>query len=33
VPATAEPFIRDDLSGFGAAVDEFRAGLAQGRPG
>ncbi len=33
VPATAEPFIRDDLSGFGAAVDEFRAELAQGRPG
>jgi uncharacterized protein YrrD len=32
VPATAEPFIRDDLSGFGAAVDEFRAALAQGRP-
>ena len=32
VPATAEPFIRDDLSGFGAAVDEFRADLAQGRP-
>ncbi|HWC12943.1 MAG TPA: PRC-barrel domain-containing protein [Acidimicrobiales bacterium] len=31
VPATAEPFIRDDLSGFGAAVDEFRAELARGR--
>jgi uncharacterized protein YrrD len=28
VPATVEPFIRDDLSGFGAAVDEFRAQLA-----
>jgi sporulation protein YlmC with PRC-barrel domain len=27
VPATAEPFIRDDLSGFGAAVDDFRAQL------
>jgi len=25
VPAAVEPFIRDDLSGFGAAVDEFRA--------
>ena len=33
VPATAEPFIRDDLSGFGAAVDEFRSELAQGRAG
>ncbi len=32
VPATAEPFIRDDLAGFGAAVDEFRAELAGGRP-
>ena len=31
VPATAEPFIRDDLSGFGAAVDEFRAELGRGR--
>ena len=31
VPATAEPYIRDDLSGFGAAVDEFRAELASGR--
>ncbi len=31
VPASAEPFIRDDLSGFGAAVDEFRAELARGR--
>ena len=31
VPATAEPYIRDDLSGFGAAVDEFRAELARGR--
>ncbi len=27
VPAAAEPFIRDDLSGFGAAVEEFRAQL------
>ena len=33
VPATAEPYIRDDLSGFGAAVDEFRAELAGGRRG
>ena len=33
VPATAEPYIRDDLSGFGAAVDEFRAQLASGRSG
>jgi uncharacterized protein YrrD len=24
VPASVEPFIRDDLAGFGAAVDEFR---------
>ena len=32
VPATVEPFIRDDLSGFGAAVDEFRAQLAGGGP-
>jgi uncharacterized protein YrrD len=24
VPAQVEPFIRDDLTGFGAAVDEFR---------
>jgi len=32
VPATAEPFIRDDLSGFGAAVEEFRAQLS-GSPG
>jgi uncharacterized protein YrrD len=29
VPASAEPFIRDDLSGFGAAVDDFRAQLAR----
>jgi uncharacterized protein YrrD len=28
VPAAVEPFIRDDLSGFGAAVDEFRVKLA-----
>jgi uncharacterized protein YrrD len=27
VPAAAEPYIRDDLSGFGAAVDEFRSDL------
>lgn len=27
VPATVEPFIRDDLSGFGGAVEEFRAQL------
>ncbi|MFN2606642.1 MAG: PRC-barrel domain-containing protein [Acidimicrobiales bacterium] len=32
VPASAEPFIRDDLSGFGAAVDEFRAQLHQTAP-
>jgi len=30
VPAAVEPFIRDDLSGFGAAVDEFRAHLSGG---
>jgi len=24
VPESVEPFVRDDLSGFGAAVDEFR---------
>ena len=24
VPATVEPFLRDDLAGFGAAVDDFR---------
>lgn len=29
VPASVEPFIRDDLSGFGAAVDEFRGQLPQ----
>lgn len=29
VPASAEPYIRDDLSGFGAAVDSFRAQLAE----
>lgn len=29
VPAAVEPFIRDDLAGFGAAVDEFRSGLDQ----
>lgn len=28
VPDTAEDFIRDDLSGFGSAVDEFRSKLA-----
>jgi uncharacterized protein YrrD len=27
VPASVEPYIRDDLSGFGAAVDEFRGEL------
>jgi len=27
VPTEVEPFIRDDLSGFGAAVEEFRAQL------
>jgi uncharacterized protein YrrD len=27
VPAAVEPFIRDDLTGFGAAVDEFRGQL------
>jgi len=27
VPATVEPFIRDDLSGFGGAVEDFRAQL------
>ena len=27
VPASVQPFIRDDLSGFGGAVDEFRAQL------
>jgi uncharacterized protein YrrD len=31
VPATAEPYIRDDLSGFGAAVDEFRSELTRER--
>ncbi|MDQ4133074.1 MAG: PRC-barrel domain-containing protein [Actinomycetota bacterium] len=31
VPASAEPYIRDDLSGFGAAVTDFRAQLRQGR--
>jgi uncharacterized protein YrrD len=30
VPAAAEPYIRDDLSGFGAAVAEFRAQLGRG---
>jgi uncharacterized protein YrrD len=29
VPVAVEPFIRDDLSGFGAAVDEFRGQLPQ----
>ena len=32
VPVMAESFIRDDLSGFGAAVDEFRAQLSGGGP-
>ncbi len=27
VPAAVEPFIRDDLTGFGAAVDDFRGQL------
>lgn len=27
VPASVEPFIRDDLPGFGAAVEEFRSQL------
>ena len=31
VPASVTTFIRDDLSGFGGAVDEFRAQL-EGRP-
>lgn len=30
VPNSVEPFIRDDLSGFGAAVEEFRAQLSGG---
>jgi uncharacterized protein YrrD len=30
VPASVETFIRDDLSGFGAAVDEFRSQLPDG---
>lgn len=29
VPASAQAYIRDDLSGFGAAVDDFRAQLDQ----
>jgi sporulation protein YlmC with PRC-barrel domain len=29
VPAAVEPYIRDDLSGFGAAVEEFRGELPQ----
>jgi uncharacterized protein YrrD len=32
VPAEVEGFVRDDLSGFGSAVAEFRARLAQERP-
>jgi sporulation protein YlmC with PRC-barrel domain len=31
VPAAAEEFVRDDLSGFGSAVDEFRRRLESGR--
>jgi uncharacterized protein YrrD len=31
VPAAAEEFVRDDLSGFGSAVDEFRRRLREGR--
>ena len=31
VPAAAEEFVRDDLSGFGSAVDEFRRRLRSGR--
>jgi len=30
VPVAAEPFIRDDLTGFGAAVEQFRAQLEEG---
>ncbi len=29
VPASVEPFIRDDLSGFGGAVEDFRAQLGE----
>lgn len=29
VPTSVEPFIRDDLTGFGAAVDDFRGQLPQ----
>ena len=32
VPATVEPFIRDDLSGFGGAVEDFRAQLGEPAP-
>ncbi|HET6690697.1 MAG TPA: PRC-barrel domain-containing protein [Miltoncostaeaceae bacterium] len=32
VPAEVEGFVRDDLSGFGSAVADFRARLAQERP-
>ena len=31
VPAAAEEFVRDDLSGFGSAVEEFRRRLGSGR--
>ena len=31
VPAAAEEFVRDDLSGFGSAIEEFRRRLAEGR--
>jgi uncharacterized protein YrrD len=32
VPAAAEEFVRDDLSGFGSAVEDFRAHLRAGGP-
>ena len=32
VPAAAADFVRDDLSGFGSAVDDFRARLKEGAP-
>jgi len=32
VPKEVDPFVRDDLAGFGAAVDDFRAQLHGGRP-
>jgi hypothetical protein len=30
VPAAAADFVRDDLSGFGSAVEDFRARLKEG---